>query len=111
MRKTETIQEPNKMSISTTIENTSIPIYDWMLDTGLHQADLLVYAAIFDILRHNPLEPQRINLARLSKRIHYTRQAVYGAVSLLTNQQFIFTQGEGRNTLFSIYPFETLDLK
>lgn len=110
MRETK-ITSPNQSTVEQTIKNKSIPIYDWMLDTGLHQADLLVYAALFDVLRHKPLEPQRINLAKFSRRIKYTRQAVYGSVSLLTNQQFIFTQGEGRNTLYSIYPFQTLDLK
>lgn len=97
--------------IKMTLGSTSIPVYDWMFETGLHQCDLLVYAALFDILRHEPLTPQRINLAQLGRRIHYGRQAVYGSIELLVNHQFLFSRGEGRETLYSLYPFDTLDLK
>ena len=94
-----------------TLNLTSIPIYDWMLETNLHQADLLVYAALFDELKDEPLMPQQINLSDIARRIHYSSSSVYGAVDLLVNLKLIFTQGDSRNKLFSLYPFDTLDLK
>lgn len=97
--------------IKQTLGSTAIPVYDWMLDTGLHQCDLLVYAAIFDILRHEPLTPQRINLSEVARRIHYTRQSVYNAVDMLVEHKFLFSQGSGNTTIFSLSPFDTLDLK
>lgn len=97
--------------IKQTLESYYVPIYDWMFDTDLHQADLLVYAALFDVLRHEPLTPMHISMTDIAKRIHYTLPSVTGSVELLRNCKLIFTQGERKNTLFSLFPFNTLDLK
>lgn len=97
--------------VKQTLESTHVPVYDWMLDAGLHQADLLVYAAIFDILRHEPLTPQKIKLSDVAKRLHYTPQAVYGTMNILVDHQFLYRQGSRQDSLFSLYPFDTLDLK
>ena len=96
--------------IKQTLEADVVPIYDWMFDTGLHQCDLLVYAALFDELRHEPFTPQRIEQKKIAERIHYTPQAVGGSVDLLRKLKYIFTRGERRNMLFSLYPFDTLGL-
>lgn len=68
-------------------------------------------AAIFDVLRHDPLQPQRINMTNVAKRIKYTPAAVHGSVEMLTNHQMLFTRKDGKSLLFSLYPFNTLDLK
>ena len=95
--------------VKQTLSSKSIPIYYWMLDAGLHQADLLVYAAMFDILRHEPHTPKKINLAvEIGEPIHYTRQAVYGAVDMLVDHGFLYRQGSGRDALFSLYPINKL---
>jgi DNA-binding MarR family transcriptional regulator len=97
--------------IKQTLQASVIPIYDWMLDTGLGQADLLVYAALFDVLRHEPLTPMHISQKEIAKRVHYSQQSVGCSLNVLRNAKLIFTQGERRNMLFSLYPFDTLDLK
>ena len=97
--------------IKQTLEAECVPVYDWMFETNLHQADLLVYAAMFDILRHYPHKPQRIELKTIAQRINYSVQAVSGSIQLLENMQLIFSQGERKNTVYSLFPFDTLDLR
>lgn len=97
--------------IKQTLGASVIPVYDWMLDTGLGQADLLVYAALFDELRHQPLTPMHISQKEIAERVHYSQQSVGCSLNVLRKAQLIFTQGERRNILYSLYPFDTLDLK
>ena len=97
--------------IRKTLCSKKVPIYDWMFETNLHQADLLVYAAMFDILRHYPHEPQRIELKTIAERIHYSVQSVFGSIELLERAKLIYSQGERKNTVYSLFPFDTLDLR
>lgn len=97
--------------VKQTLGAQKTPIYDWMFEIGLHNADLLVYAAMFDILRHYPHEPQRIELKTIAKRINYSVQSVSGSLQLLRNAKLIFSQGERKSTVYSLFPFDTLDLR
>jgi len=87
------------------------PIYEWMFDTGLHQCDLLVYAALFDELRHYPKTPQNINLSDIARKIHYSPSSVCTSVDMLVEHGFLYRQGERTKTVYSLSPFNTLDLK
>lgn len=108
----ETIKTENVPDrIKQTLKSSCVPIYDWMFDIGLHQCDLLVYAAFFDELRHEPLTPKNIKLTDIANRIHYSVPSVCNSLNMLVEHNILFRQGERSFTKFSIYPFDTLDLK
>lgn len=100
-----------KDRVKQTLESNCICIYDWMLDTGLHQCDLLVYAALFDELRHEPMTPMKLSLSDLARRLHYSVSSIHASIDVLAEHEFIYRQGERNKTVYSIYPFNTLDLK
>lgn len=97
--------------VKQTLECECIPIYTWMLDTGLHQCDLLVYAALFNELRHYPRTPMKINMSNIARRLHYSPSSVFASIDMLVEHGFVYRQGERTNTVYSLYPFNTLDLK
>ena len=97
--------------IKQTLQEVPLPIYGWMLDTNLRQAELLTYAALFDELRHEPLTPKYIKLSDVAKRLHYDRHRMYEVIDNLVSYKLIYRQGTRRNSLYSLYPFNTLDLK
>ena len=92
-------------------ESNPLVIYDWMLDAKLRQADLLVFAAIFDQLRHEPRTPQYVKVVDLAKRIHYTHSAILHCIDRLVAQGFLYVRGTQHMKVYSLYPFDTLDLK
>jgi DNA-binding MarR family transcriptional regulator len=79
-------------------------MYDWMFDAGLHQAELVVYAAIFDILRHEPHKPQRINFRELADRIKYSCASVIYSVDMLVEHGFLYSKGVRQDRIVSLYP-------
>lgn len=103
--------EAAKDRIKQTLECKYTPLYEWMFETGLHQCDLIVYAALFDELRRYPRTPQNINMSDLARRIHYSPSSVHASIDMLVEHGFVYRQGERTKTLYSLYPFNTLDLK
>ena len=97
--------------IKQTLDCTSVPLYDWMFDIGLHQCDLLVYAVAFDELRKEPHNPKKLVMTDMAKRIHYSVPSVCHSVDMLVDHGFLYRQGRNKNIWYSIYPFDTLDLK
>ena len=105
--KTEAVNDRIKQTLG--CEYT--PIYEWMFDTGLHQCDLLVYAALFNELRRYPKTPMYVSMSDIARKIHYSPSSVAASVDMLVEHGFIYRRGERTKTLYSIYPFNTLDLK
>lgn len=98
----EGVQDKVKLAL----EQCGVEIYPWMFDTGLHQADLLVYACMFDILKRYPLTPQRVNMSDIGRRIHYSPSSVHFSVDMLVDHGFLFRKGERKGQVYSLYPIE-----
>ena len=95
--------------IKQTLESPrGVMMYDWMFDTGLHQADLLVYACMFNELRDTPNTPQRVNMSEIARRIHYSPSSVHFSVDMLVEHGFLYSRGSRMDTVYSLYPITKL---
>lgn len=95
----------------TLTEENPLKIYNWMLDANLRQADLFVFACIFEQLRHEPSTPQYVKVIDIANRLHYRHTSILHSIQRLVENEFLYVQGTSHNKVYSLYPFGTLDLK